>query len=330
MNIQEIAERAGVSKGTVSKYLNRSGYVGKATAARIQAVVDETHYAPSRLAQALSTGGSLKLVGLICYDVCDLYYAKCASVLERRLREAGFEMILSCTGRSAKAVRSAVDSLARKNVDALIFIGSVFMEERGVIEDAAKRCPCFLINANLPAENVYSCYCDDGAAVQNAAECLLAAGRKQLLYLYDAETYGAETKIRGFLRALPDRGAAVKCGGDFSEMLAVLPRILSERKPDALLCSNDLIAAAAVRAAAMLGLRIPDDLAVVGHNNSVLSETCSPTVTSIDNRVEQLSELTADNLVKRFQNQPFDSEIRVDAELVRRESFPATSSEQTK
>ncbi len=223
-----------------------------------------------------------------------------------------------------------MDSLARKNVDALIFIGSVFMEERGVIEDAAKRCPCFLINANLPAENVYSCYCDDGAAVQNAAECLLAAGRKKLLYLYDAETYGAETKIRGFLRALPDRRAAVKCGGDFSEMLAVLPRILSERKPDALLCSNDLIAAAAVRAAAMLGLRIPDDLAVVGHNNSVLSETCSPTVTSIDNRVEQLSELTADNLVKRFQNQPFDSEIRVDAELVRRESFPATSSEQTK
>lgn len=321
MNIQEIAERAGVSKGTVSKYLNKSGYVGKATAARIQAVVDETHYAPSRLAQALSTGGSLKLVGLICYDICDLYYAKCASILEKRLRQAGFEMILSCTGRSAKEVRSAVDSLARKNVDALIFIGSVFMEESGVIAEAAKRCPCFLINANLPAENVYSCYCDDGAAVQSAAEQLLAAGRKKLLYLYDAETYGAETKIRGFLRAVSDRNAAIKCGGEFSEILASFPRVCTEYRPDAVLCSNDLIAAAAVRSAAALGLRIPEDLAVVGHNNSVLSETCSPTVTSIDNKVEQLSELTADNLIKRFQNEPFDRKIRVEATLVRRESF---------
>ena len=321
MNIHDIAEQAGVSKGTVSKYLNKSGYVGKATAARIQAVIDRHHYAPSKLAQALSRGGSLKLVGLICYDVCDLYYAECASVLERRLREAGFEMILSCTGRSAKAVREAVDSLARKNVDALIFIGSVFMEESGVIASAAKKRPCFLINANLPAENVYCCYCDDGEAVEAASREVLASGRKRLLYLYDAETYGAETKIRGFLRAVPDRNAVVRCGGNFSELLGSLPGLLAERRPDALLCSNDLIAAAAVRAAGLSGLRVPDDLAVIGHNDSLLAEASSPSLTSIDNKVERLSEITADNLVCRFGGKPFEKEIRVGWTLTRRESF---------
>ena len=138
MNILDVAAKAGVSKATVSKYLNGTGYVSDAAATRIRAAIDESGYRPNPLARALSCGESLKLVGLICYDIADLYYAQCAAAIESRLRAAGFEMILACTGRSTDTFDAAVESLLRKNVDALLFIGAVFAGQAERILAAAE------------------------------------------------------------------------------------------------------------------------------------------------------------------------------------------------
>lgn len=83
MNIYDIAKKAGVSIATVSRAINNSGYVGKATKQKILAVIQDENYYPSRTAQNLSTGAPLKLVGIVCYNIEDMYYAKAVAVLER-------------------------------------------------------------------------------------------------------------------------------------------------------------------------------------------------------------------------------------------------------
>lgn len=321
MNILDVAAKAGVSKATVSKYLNGTGYVSDAAAARIRAAIEESGYRPNPLARALSCGESLKLVGLICYDIADLYYAQCAAAIESRLRAAGFEMVLACTGRSTDTFDAAVESLLRKNVDALLFIGAVFAGQAERILAAAGRVPCFLLNIDLDGENIFCCYCDDGAAVRSAAQTLKESGRQNPLYLYGAKTCSAEQKMRGFSQVFAEKERLVCGGTSFGQHVSRCEEILQKYRPDALLCADDMLAAAALKAAQKLGLRVPEDLAVVGHNDCFLTRTCTPTLSSIDSRGEFLAQTTAENLVRFFEGKPFEKKVRANWKLVRRESF---------
>lgn len=320
MTIYDIAKRAGVSTATVSRYLNGTGYVGKDAAERIAEAVREYDYTPSGIAQKLSSGGKLKLIGVVCRNVEDPYYARAVAILERQLRLSGYEIILSCAGESVEEKRAAVAMLTAKSADAIIFIGSVFMDLGGeVIREAARKLPCFVINASVDGDNVYSAYCDDYAAVRECAAEMLAAGRKKLLYLHDVDTYGSEKKLAGYLSA--GGGAYARCPSEFDGILAEFPRLYEQYRPDGVLCSNDVVAAAVLAAAKAMGVDVPHALAVAGHNNSIVSRCTSPTLTTIDNRVDELSLATAKNVVALFSGDDVAKVYKAGYELVRRQSF---------
>ncbi|MDR0425982.1 MAG: LacI family transcriptional regulator, partial [Clostridiales bacterium] len=293
----------------------------KKSAERLAAVLAETSFTPSAAAKSLSAGTSFKLVGLVCYNIDDMYYAKAVSVLEKELKQNGYEMILSCTGKSVREKEAAIEGLIGKSVDALLFIGSVFMDGSGrLIRGAARRVPCFIINALIEGENIYSAYCDDRAAVRAAAEALLAAGCKKPIFLYDVETYGSDKKRRGFLDAVKT-GEAFRLPEDFLAAKAAAIDLYRACRPDAAICANDVLAAAALHAAKALGIAVPRDLKIVGHNDSLLARCTSPALTSIDNGVERLALLTAERLVRHFNGERIASAVKIEYTLQRRESF---------
>ena len=321
MNIYDIAEKANVSIATVSRYINKSGYVGKKTAEKIEAVISRVGYTPSAAAKSLSTGNSFKLIGLVCCNIDDLYYAKSVSVLEKRLKIYGYDIILSCTGESIEEKETSINMLLSKNVDAIIFIGSVFMDGSGaLLKKTAKHVPCFIINALISGENIYCAYCDDRAAVKETTLKLINKGAKKLAFLYDAETYGSEKKRLGFSDACPN-GRVEKIPPDFSQAEEAFERLYKDFAPDGVICANDVLAAAVLKKAAELGASVPKDLKIVGHNNSLISACTAPSLTSIDNGAETLSEITADNLLKLFSGEKFDAAIKIDYKLIERESF---------
>lgn len=320
MTIYDIAEAANVSTATVSRYLNGTGYVGRASAARIEAVIRESGYKPSGVAKLLSSGEKLRLVGVVCRDVEDPYYARAVSVIERQLRENGYEIILSCAGETTAEKKAAVATLLRKSAEAVIFIGSVFMDGDGaVIRETARHTPCFVINADVSGDNIYSAYCDDAAAVRACAEAMLAEGRTALLYLTDVDTYGSRQKLAGFRAA----GGTLTAGvpRDFDGAAAAFPALYRQYRPDGVLCANDTIAAAVLSAARGLGLSVPGTLAVAGHNNSIVAKCAYPSLTSVDNGVDVLSRTTAENVVAFFSGRPVPRTFRADFSLIRRQSF---------
>ncbi len=321
MNIYDIAKKADVSIATVSRYMNKSGYVGKKTAEKIEAVISRVGYTPSAAAKSLSKGGSFKLIGLVCCNIDDLYYAKSVSVLEKRLKIYGYDIILSCTGESIEEKETSIHMLLSKNADAIIFIGSVFMDGSGaLLRKAAQHVPCFIINALISGENIYCAYCDDRAAVRETTRKLLDRGCRYPMFLYDAETYGSEKKRLGFTDAC--RGGHVeKVSGDFGEISETFGKLYEKFAPDAVVCSNDAIAAAVLDKAKLLGVSVPEKLKIVGHNNSLIALCTSPRLTSIDNGAEELSAITADNLLKLFNGEKFDAAIQINYKLIERESF---------
>lgn len=320
MNIYDIAKKTGVSTATVSRYLNGSGYVGKKTRERIAEVIAESGYTPSGFARSLSRGEKMKLFGVIVYRINDLYYAGCAAVLEKALRTAGYEMMLGCAENTETAVAAVTESLIKKNADALIYIGSAFTETAPYITaHIAPRIPCFFINAAVTGNNVFSAFCDDEKATASAA-AILAAQRKRPIYLYDREIYGTARKRKGFLSVFPEAGVYLIDDGEPSSRKK-LAAILRETDADAIMAANDTLAAIAIRAAHDIGRRVPEDIAVIGHDNSFISELTIPALTSIDNGGEKLAAETAKKILSFFQGEKFTAETEIEAVLKRRESF---------
>ena len=144
LNIYNIASEAGVSIATVSRVLNDSPSVSAKTKEKVLSVIANCNYVPSAIAQNLSTRTSGNLIGIVCYNLKDIYYATAVSLLESALRKRGHHIILSCTGEDYMQKQKSIEMLITKQVDAVILIGSVFLDEYGnnaYLVNAAKHCP---------------------------------------------------------------------------------------------------------------------------------------------------------------------------------------------
>lgn len=327
MTIYDIAKAAGVSIATVSRVLNDSPKVTKATRDRVLAVMERGNYVPSAIAQNLSSRNSLKNIGVICYNFEDVYYARAVSLLERPLREKGYNIILVATGATTDQQAKSVNLLISKHVDAIILIGSVFVsgENDDHLASAAKSVPVLIVNGKISANNAYSFYCDDCDAVLSACRELNALG-KTVAYFYDTEAYSARMKLKGFrlychsLGVDPD-GLAIKCESSvsgardaFGAFIAAHPEV------NAIVASNDLLAAGVLSGARKAGLSVPEDLRVVGYNDSIICECSCPTLTSIDNKIEVICNKVVDTLTEIFDGKETTNEFVVTSSIVVRES----------
>ena len=313
MNIYDIASMAGVSIATVSRVLNGSEKVSEKTRAKVMAVIEKEQYTPNLFARGLDQG-TIHSVGIIVPDISDLYMSDSVSVLEKGLEEKGYSCILACSGYEKKSKSASVHMLLDKMVDALILVGSTYAgdgsdpEETEYIRAAAKKIPVFIVNGIVEGPDIYCNICNDRQAVYEAASLLISHGRRGILFLTNSGSYSALQKLQGYKEGLTRHGLPVK-----EEMIlhpgsrihAVRDYLLSTPLPpfDAVICAEDFLAVGAVKYAHARGIRIPEDLEVIGYNNSSLAVSCEPELTSIDSRVDKLCNNTVNFLVRRLETE---------------------------
>ena len=310
MNIYDVSKKANVSIATVSRVLNGNPNVSDKTRAKVLAVMEQLGYTPNVFARGLGLN-TMRTIGIMCSDSSDLYLANAIYYLERDLRSNGYDAILCCTGYELETKQKYFDLLCSKRVDAIILAGSKFVEikprDNTYILDAAAKIPIMLVNGYLEGENIYSTVCDDQAAVYQAASRLIQSGRRKLLYVYTSTSYSGINKLQGFKNALADAGISEspeyirQCAKDIT---AARELFLSLRKEglefDAVITSDDSLAAGAVKYANTMGISIPDELSIIGYNNSILSLCSDPELTSIDSKVEALCTTTVNTLMGVF------------------------------
>lgn len=328
MNIYDIAELAGVSIATVSRVVNSSPLVSEKTKNRVLAVMEEYNYTPNVFARGLGLD-SMKTIGIVCPNVADSYMARAVAYLERRLRGYGYDCILYCSGYGQADKEQAVELVIKKRIDALVIVGSTYAgrgEETDTryIQEAAKKIPVFLMNGLINADNIYCVYSDDYEAAFEAASKLAESGRRRILFLTDSHSYSAGKKLEGYEAALKKYGLPVLGNLKLftkNQVHYVRDILLSRRDLDfdSVLATDDGLAVGAVKYAHAKCLRIPEDLSIIGYNNSELSVCCEPELTSIDNTGEKLCNIIIDNMMKRLKGEEeIPSKSLIKCHLVKR------------
>lgn len=296
MNIYDIAKQAGVSIATVSRVLNGSGRVSEATRKKVEAVLTENNYTPSAIARGM-VSKSLRTVAVLTVDIRVPHYARTAYIMEQEFSRRGYEVILCNTGGDREATLKYLRAVTEKQVDGIILVGSVFNEigRDPEVEALLRTVPVVLANGALDIPNAYSVLVEDAYGVGLAVEHLRKRGCKRLVYVKDRATASAATKAEGFLRAagdhLADPGCPILETDDSPEGgLRATERLLSSSVLfDGVVCGEDLTAVGVVNGLTRAGLRVPEDVAVTGFNNSVYGKLCTPILTGVDNKPEQVA-----------------------------------------
>ena len=301
LNIYDISKQAGVSIATVSRVLNGSSSVKPKTRKKVLDVIEKCGYTPNAFARGLGLD-SMNSIGILCADCSDIYLAKAVYYIEGNLREGGYNCILRCCGYDLPNKQRAVNLLLAQRVDALIMVGYSFIEanpeDNKYISDAAAQVPVLMLNADFDCPNVFCTMCDDFKATLEATLALLHSGIEDVLYLYNSRSHSGLKKLSGYQAAftskdIPINKQLIQFYQGSREDIPGVCRFLNELKDQgitfhAVLASDDMLAAGAVKYAKSQGLTIPDELSVIGFNNSLLTECSEPAITSIDNHLETL------------------------------------------
>ena len=294
MNIYDISQRSGVSIATVSRVINNSSKVSASTREKVLSVMQECGYTPNAFARSLGLN-SMYTVGILCVDSSDIFYSRVIYFLEQHLRQNNYASMLSYTGTELADKKKQLQFLLSHQVDALLLVGSGFVESskaaNSYLYEAAKKVPVFLLNGCLSGSNIYSVLCDDYQGMYELTRFLVQRGMRRPLYLHRELNYSGKSKLSGFTSAcrklLPDlTGDRVfSCPDQFAQAVRFLQEHASQFPPfDAILASDDELAAAAVKFLHAQGLSIPDDVQVTGYNNSSYALCSTPEITSLDNR----------------------------------------------
>ena len=333
MNIYDISRRAGVSIATVSRVLNNSPHVSENTRKKVMAVIEGTGYVPNAFARGLGLN-TMKTIGLLCPDASDPYLSQAITYLERAFRQQGYDCLLSCTDKELYARQQGVELLKSRHVDGIVLMGSSFIEDHPAdndyIRDAAKNVPVVLLNGAFPYDNVYGVQCDDQRAVTEATLSLLDSGCRRILCLYHSNNYSGRKKLAGYRDAHAQRGVPVDekliCFFDHDkESVHQVRDILLQLEKDgisfdAVLASEDILSVGALKYAQAAGRKVPEDLAVIGYNNSSLCVCTEPELTSVDNKLLVICEHIVATMMGVLDGKEMPQKTIFTGELVKRAS----------
>lgn len=331
MTIYDISEKAGVSIATVSRVLNGSSNVSEKTKKKVLDVINQYEYTPNAFARGLGLN-TMKTIGILCPDSSDLYLAKAIYYIERKLRANGYDSILCCSGYDLETKKSSLNLLITKKVDGIILVGSSYIYEKDAdnkyICDAALQVPVMLLNAALDAPNVYSVVSDDFTSMYEATLQMINSGVKDPLYFYNSTSYSGKKKLAGY-RAAMESKKLLKSGNmlqlyqgsheDVPAMAEHLSKLAAKGVTfHGVIASDDTMALGAMKYARENNLRVPEDLAIIGYNNSMLTECCNPGLSSIDNKLETLCQHLITTLMGILNGTEMPKQTLFSGELIKR------------
>lgn len=329
MNIYDIAKLAGVSIATVSRVVNDSPKVSEKTKQKVREVMEEQNYIPNVFARGLGLN-SMKTIGVVCPKVSDEYMARAVSYLESQLRAHGYDCILYCSGYEHDHKVNTIRLVLQKRIDALVLVGSNYAGESEdsdltYLYEAAQSVPIFLINGYIRNPGIYCFLANEYQIVYDTVTDMIHKGKSQILFLRDSNSYSALEKLRGYEDALLDAGLSIdKKLKVFSPNVIFKTRDILRKKElshiDAVIGTDDGLAVGAIKYLREKGIAIPDDVWVIGFNDSELAMCCEPELTSIDNKVKQLCKEAVDSMMQLLQGEPIKHKTKVDCELVKRGS----------
>ena len=304
VRMKDIARDMGLSTVTISKVLRGHSDISEETRKRVLKRMEELHYQPNLAARALITGRT-STIGLVVPDLLHPFFAQIAKAVSAGIRGQGYSLIITSSEEDPDLERQEIEQLLARRVDVMLIASAQWsvesfrhIEERGI--------PYILIDRFFVGLASNFVGVDDEAVGMIATNHLIDQGCLEIAHIRGPETSTALGRLEGYKRALAARRLApmpkhiVSIGssgddrGEPGGYEATKKLLGAKPRPDGIFCFNDPIALGAMRAILDAGLRIPEDIAVVGCGNLLYSDFLRVPLTSVDQDSEAIGKFAAD------------------------------------
>lgn len=330
--ILDIAKAAGVAPSTVSRFFNQ-GQVSAKSRIKIEKAVAKTGYRPDTRAASLRSGATNR-IGIIIPDAGNPAYSAAVRVFHDQLRQKNYSMVLGCTYGSVQEEHQLLQFMQQDHVDGIILYTCEAPQDdishqtlRQLLEQKTPVVYVGKQNNLLPTDNLSV---DNNLGIDKAVAYLKRIGRKHIGFLSgDLSNWAYQQRVESFRRVmktmklkinpkaiLTQGQSTVETGG------ALLPLLMDQvPQTDAIVCSNDMMAIGAMYAAQQLGMRIPEQLAVIGFDDIQMASLVRPRLTTIRQPILQIAQQTCRFLLNRLAGETGAPQtLLFEPELVVRES----------
>lgn len=330
VTMRDVAERAGVSKATVSHVLNGTRFVEPETRARVEQVIAALDYRPNLLARSLRRHETLT-IGLITPNIANPFWAELASEVEQAGRAAGYTVLLGNNNWSAEQERAYVQTLLARQIDGIV-LAPVNTDLNAVGDLRAAGTAAVLVGQQLQHEGISAVMVDDARGGYLAGEYLLSLGHRRVGCITSPPGLdSAGQRAAGLRQAFADAGLALPdsafVAGDFEYASGeVAVRILLERDGGltAIFAINDQMAIGALKGLRRLGRQVPEDISVLGFDNISYAALHEPGLTTVSQPLAELGRQLVELLLRQIHEPGSPPEVRKLAPtLVIRESCRA-------
>lgn len=325
VSLKDLATRTGVSVSTASRALANHPRISPQTRVRVQRAAAEMGYVPSAIARSLVKQETYTL-GVVTTSVTDPYAAEVVKTVEDAAGAAGYQLLLVTSHGLPRREIAAVQMLRERRVDGVIVIssrgGDLYEPLMPLIE-----VPLVLVNSRRPGTPAHWVMGDGRQGARLATEYLLDLGHRHIGFIGGPQRgQSGRLRLRGYLEGLrsagitPEPALVLPGEGRAEDGRHGLRRLLASRTPvTAGVCYNDLTAFGLLAEARAAGIRVPEDLSVVGFDNLPFGELTAPPLTTIEQRKEALGQWAVELVLRLRRGQPVE-DVVLECTLVERDS----------
>ncbi|ENM5881185.1 substrate-binding domain-containing protein [Vibrio metoecus] len=307
--MKDIARLAGVSTSTVSHVINKSRFVSDEIVERVNNAAQQLNYAPSALARSLKMNRT-KTIGMLVTTSTNPFFGEVVKGVERSCYHQGYNLILCNTEGDNQRMKASINTLLQKRVDGLLLMCSTLEGERLDVFDRYPDIPIVVMDWGpilFASDKIQDNSLQGGYM---AAKHLIECGHKEIGCITGPLIrHQAQMRYEGYKRALAEAGIAInpdwivesdfECEGGYQAFEKLYQR---GKLPSALFVSNDMMAMGVIQAASQRGLRVPDDLSLIGYDDVHIAKFMTPALTTIHQPKYRLGKAAVDTLLYRLEN----------------------------
>ncbi|MEF1292036.1 substrate-binding domain-containing protein, partial [Vibrio sp. M260118] len=314
--IKDVARLAGVSTTTVSHVINKTRFVAEATQEKVMEAVTELNYAPSAVARSLKCN-TTRTIGMLVTQSTNLFFSEVIDGVESYCYRQGYTLILCNTGGIYEKQRDYIRMLAEKRVDGILVMCSDLTEELSEMLDRHKDIPKVVMDWGPESSQADKIIDNSEEGGYLATKYLIERGHTDIACLSGHfEKAACVERIAGFKRAMAEADLAVNedwiLEGNFECDTAVLAAdqlVSMDKKPTAVFCFNDTMALGLMSRLQQKGVRIPEDMSVIGYDNIELAEYFSPPLTTVHQPKRRVGKNAFEILLERIKDKEHEKRV---------------------
>lgn len=321
--IKDVAKECGLAVATVSRVLNQRGYISEETRKKVYAGMEKLNYVPNEVARSLSKQ-TTNIIGLIVPNIEHPYFAKLISQVEKAAYESGYR-VLVCNSMDREAREEEyLDMCKRNRVAGIIICSGTVQSSRFQGQDI----PLIMLE-RMCEDGAVSIECDNWQGGVLAAEHLIEKGCKKLLCFgnIDGIIMPADNRLEGFRSVCEERQIALieaqMKQADYYSLSyheAITKALLGEPSIDGIFASSDVVAAQVIQVCKQQNIQIPNDIKLVGFDDSNLCVLTTPMITTIRQPIAQMARLAISVITNKKEQQLAPVKTVLPVELVERET----------